>query len=385
MLLRNLFRFLILASVLLFYFSSCSKKQHGSSVQNSQITDTTGTVNSQTKSENKLSEAWYYFSSAGELIKTESAEIAPYAEFLPWTEAVRVSSVAVMYEPSFFLVNKQGILPAFDFNTENSPAVLKSTEAAKRTAGGFYKTEQGLLVRFYTNTVFSSVNASDENVSLYRYNTVNNGFSPLIFPSVFKLEKEAQLVNLEFKQKWFASFKTEKNDRITFNYFSFDSFDEALKGNYLQISQDEVIKNTAPIDLNLSLQNEKLKEIAVPLKESGYKNIRAEFFSKNSKSKTDLLKQEDFSEEAEYVSACVCEFKSDENANIKKAVLFATGEMLLLDSEKQKWNKIELPQLPKNTVYTYFAIYGNTVIAAWEEQRFFEVGKTGLYVTSLPE
>ncbi len=375
-------RLLLPVSVLIFFLVYCTGKKDGNSFNDSVVQGQAAPEVSQNEKQSPAVQ-YYLFSENGNLTEADSIESAPASPFTPWTEAVRVAGLAVMYEPPLFLVNKAGVLPACTIDLY--PAVLKNKIAETKTADGFYKTELGLLVRFYKNTVFSAVSADSDGFSLCRYNTVNNDFTPVISPADFKLEKEAQLVNLEFTNKWFASFKTEKNDRITFNYFSFNSFDDVLKDNYMQISQDEFIKSTVPIDLNSpQRENAGLTEIRNALTECEYKNIRAEFFSEALQSKIILIKQDSGFENTEEITACICAFKNSSDLKITKAILFATGKMLFFNSESRQWFPYELPPLPENTVYTYFAIYENNIIAAWEEQRFFEVGKAGLTVTVLP-
>ncbi len=363
-------------------FSFCAKKTDGNNLDSSL---------SRVENNHSNGEApnWYYFTKDGNMIPAGYPALVPACEFVPWTEAVRVSGLSLMHKPPVFLVNKAGILFPFksaDGNEQSAePYILKDKIFFKKTADGFYKTDLGQLIRLYTNTIFSSVDKSGEELLLCRYNSVNNNFIPIVNFKNFNLEPEAQLVNLEYKEKWFASFKTEKYERVSFDYFSFKNFSELLKGDYVKISQDEFIKNTAPIEVNSSKPKDAdLHEISALIINCGYKNIRADFFSPELKSKSVLSYIAKTSEgqdtEDSEITACACKFNFFDTLY---AVLLNTGKLSVFNEKEKTVQYFELPELPKNMIYTYFVIYDNILIAAWEEQVFFETGRAGVYVRHL--
>lgn len=369
---------LVISVCILFTF--CAKKTDGNNFD----------ISLSYKENNNTAETpqWYYFTQDGNILPVENPALIPAREFVPWTEAVRVSGLSLICEPPIFLINKTGLLfPCKSIIADkqsSEPYILKDTMFLKKTADGFYKTDLGQLIRLYTNTIFSSVDSSDEELLLCRYNSVNNNFIPVISFKNFNLEPEAQLVNLEYKEKWFASFKTEKYERVSFDYFSFKNFSELLKGNYVKITQDEFIKNTAPIELNTSVpKNTDLYEISALIINSGYKNIRADFFSPDLKSKSVLsyiAKNSESDTENSEITACACKCNF---SHTLYAVLFNTGTLSVFNEKEKNVQHFKLPKLPKNTVYTYFILYDNILTAAWEEQVFFEVGRSGLYIQKL--
>ncbi|UTC78434.1 hypothetical protein E4O04_10670 [Treponema sp. OMZ 799] len=359
----------LLASVLL--FAACANKE-----AEPETVSLTEKTEAETKS---LNIRWYYFTQAEKsetpcLKQTDSPEKVPKQDFMPWTEALRVSGLGLMYDPPLFLVNKAGILPAFPI--EEEPKIEIKSEFYTKTAEGFYKTGIGSLLRLYTNTIFSSVLPDESPSSLLRYNSVNGELLSLIRPEHFKLTTGSQLSALEFDKKWFAAFKTEQGDHVTFDYFSFSSFEDLLKGTYSVISQEEFINASSPS----SLVGDK-DGIGKILKMTG-KNIKAEIFSEDLNTKQVIFYQNTNNSYAGdfEITASVCQFTPENNQNPFKAVLLETGRLFYTDTETQEWKEISLPALPQDFIYTYFVIKNDIIISAWEEQSFFETGRTGLLV-----
>ena len=349
----------LLASVLL--FAACANKE---------AEPETVSPTEKTEAETEpVSTVWYYFTQDEEsetpcLKQTDSPEKAPKTDFLPWTEAVRVSGLGLMYDPPLFLVNKAGILPAFSI--EEEPKIEIKSEFYTKTAEGFYKTDIGSLIRLYTNTIFSSILQDESPSSLLRYNSVNGELLSLINPQTFNLKNISQLSALEFNKKWFAAFKTEQDGHVEFDYFSFSSFEDLLKGNFSVISQEEFIDASSPAKI--------LKMTA--------KNVKAEIFSEELKTKQVIFyRNSDTSYAGDFeITASVCEFTPENDQNTFKAVLLETGRLFYADPETQEWKETSLPALPEGFIYTYFVIGKDIIVSAWEEQRFFETGRSGLIV-----
>lgn len=370
---------LLLASVLL--FASCAKKE--TEPEKVSLTEKTGVETEQ------LSTLWYYFThdetlDIPALKEVNSLEKIPATDFLPWTEAVRVSGLGLMYDPPLFLVNKAGILPAFNLGDE--PKIEIKSEFYAKTADGFYKTDLGSLLRLYTNTIFSPVLPDESPSSLLRYNSVNGELVSLIQPQTFNLENIAQLSALEFNKKWFTAFKTEKSDHVGFDYFSFSSFEELLKGNYSQITQEEFI-NVSSIEADFSDKTLYGKDGTEKILKLTEKNVKVELFSEDLNTKQVIFyqnSQNSYKGDFE-ITASICEFKTENTESNLKAILLESGELFCFDPQTQEWKEIRLPKLPKNFIYTYFVIKNGLIISAWEEQNFFEIGRSGLLVHKMQQ
>ncbi|UTC65174.1 hypothetical protein E4O00_03130 [Treponema sp. OMZ 788] len=365
---------MLLASVLL--FAACANKEAESG---------TASLPEKTEAESRqISTAWYYFTQdeASEvpcLKQADSPEQVPEQGFLPWTEALRVSGLGLMYDPPLFLVNKAGILPAFSI--EREPKIELKSEFYTKTAEGFYKTGLGSLLRLYTNTVFSDVLPDEAPSSLLRYNSVNGELLNIVRPEHFKLSNNSQLSALEFEKKWFAAFKTEEKDHVGFDYFSFSSFEDLLKGKYSVISQEEFIQASSPYSVVGD------KDGIDNILKMTEKNIKAELFSEDLRTKKVIFYQNSNTSYAGdfEAAAVICEFGNENNQKAFKAVLLETGRLFYTDPETQEWKNTTLPSLPDSFVYTYFVIKNGTIISAWEEQSFFEVGRSGLLVHKIPQ
>lgn len=359
----------LLASVLL--FAACANKE---------AEPETASSAEKTEAETELvSTVWYYFTQDEEsetlcLKQTDSPEKAPKTDFLPWTEAVRVSGLGLMYDPPLFLVNKAGILPAFSI--EEEPKIEIKSEFYTKTAEGFYKTGIGSLIRLYTNTIFSPVLPDEAPSSLLRYNSVNGELLSLINPQTFNLKNTSQLSALEFNKKWFAAFKTEQDDHVEFDYFSFSSFKELLNGHYSKINQEEFIDASSPVTV---FQD---KDGIGKILKMTEKNIKAEMFSEDLKTKQALFyRNSNTSYAGDFeITASVCEFTPENASPPIKAILLETGRLFCTDPETQEWKETTLPALPEGFIYTYFVIRKDIIISAWEEQRFFETGRSGLLI-----
>ena len=359
----------LLASVLL--FAACANKE---------AEPETVSPTEKTEAETEpVSTVWYYFTQDEKsetpcLKQTDSPEKAPKTDFLPWTEAVRVSGLGLMYDPPLFLVNKAGILPAFSIEAE--PIIEIKSEFYTKTAEGFYRTDVGSLIRLYTNTIFSSILQDESPSSLLRYNSVNGELLSLIRPEHFKLKNISQISALEFNKKWFAALKTEQEGRVEFDYFSFSSFEELLKGNYSKINQEEFINASSPVT---DFQD---KDGIGKILKMTEKNIKAEMFSEDLKTKQIIFyRNSNTSYAGDFeITASVCEFSPENAQKSIKAVLLETGRLFFTDPETQEWKETSLPALPEGFIYTYFIIKNDIIISAWEEQRFFETGRSGLVV-----
>ena len=68
------------------------------------------------------------------------------------------------------------------------------------------------------------------------------------------------------------------------------------------------------------------------------------------------------------------------------AAPFADGSFYFRPAKSDaKVAHLQLPALSRGYVYTDFVIAGKKILAAWEEQRFFETGRAGLLEITLPD
>ncbi len=372
----SLFRSFIFFICIIFFTSSCTNAK-----EEKIASETISTA--QTEKTDEPAIQWYYFvpSDKFQILPVNSITEVPKTEFKPWTEAETVVNFGLYYENPLILINKAGILSTKDF--PDAEKLVTIPEFKDKTIAGFYKTNLGTMIRFYTNTVFSDIYDFDTGFCLYRYNSIEKKITPVISAEHFNLKKIAQLTNLSFNKKWYASFKTEINNQIEFNYFEFASFSDILEKNYRTISQQEFIDRTNVKFLHKKTEkNSPFPEITKKLLECEYDNLNIKIFAEELKDKLVFFKSD---MDSTYKENCKITANTLEFSNSKdkiKAILFNNGK-LLYSKNNQNWKVKELPALPENFVYTSFVIEKNKILAAWEEQNFFQIGKSGLLKINL--
>ncbi len=378
---------------------ACSKEttKQDKSETTSQKTKTKETKTHPTK-EKESGEIWYYFvkNNRGNLRICQSTSInsIPKTDFLPWTESVRLTSIGLMYEKPILLINRGGIIAVTDIKNN---AEFESPEVfTQKTIDGFYKTNIGVLIRAYTDIIFSELPENidqKKNYCIYRYNSINKKLISIIDTESLNLAKKAQLTKLVYGKngkKWLASFKTEIHSKVDFNYIEFENFAKLKNKEFSEMSHEDFINKTK----TEKFSRNDIEDFKRKILENKHKNIRLEIFKKDNPSKIVYVKEStqrksninndtesendlENNEEEKEITAVACEFNNSINNKYKNAILFSNGE-LFYSKDGKRWNEERLEKLPKNFVYTYFVIYKDEIWAAWEEQNFFQVGRAGI-------
>jgi hypothetical protein len=322
---------------------------------------------------------WFYFSDSGIHQAKSPAEI-PARKFLPWTEAVRVSDAAIVDNAPALLINRLGLMTTG--SSGGASALHTDSLFSQATAAGICKTETGAAIRFYRNSFFAGDGsaASSGGIFLAKYDTAAGTFSVLLKAADLGQDSEAQCVALDrLDSDWFASFKTDKGGKVEFSYLKFAQIPERSASDAApdisgvkKISKDEYQRSMTPTAV--ANGPEALASLLAKVPSQAPLNIRV--YSRSMKS-TRIYARTGEGEALEG-SAYVSDDKS--------AVLFADGTFYLCpDNSSGKVHTIKLPALSQGYVYTTFILTGNTLLAAWEEQRFFETGRAGILETTLPD
>ncbi len=337
----------------------------------------TGTADTapEAKTEQKSS-GWYYFSDSGIHSAANPSDIPPRT-FKPWTEAVRVADAAIISNAPSLLINRLGLLTAAP---GSSAFALKSDSLfTSATAGGLYRTDYGAAVRMYRNSFFSDSASSGSGPCLALYDESKQSFAAGLNARDLGLGESAQCVALDrIGSVWYASFKNETGGKVDFTYLEFPSFPlrNPETGTYdlsgvRRISSDAYQRSVAPFGWKNA--PDQLKELLIQIPDTTGLSIRV--YSRSAKSTQVYVR----ASEAQAVEGTA--FVSDD----KTAALFADGTFYYkADNSSAKIGVLKLPQLATGYVYTWFVLTEKTLLAAWEEQRFFETGRTGLFETPLP-
>lgn len=353
---------------LVLFFTACSNK--------SEKTTKEGENQSPAEAISKKS-GWYYFSESG-IHSADNPSAIPSKTFKPWTEAVRVADATIALNAPCLLINKIGLLTT---NKQHTNLELHSDSFfSELTAGGLYKTDYGLSVRLYRNSFFKDADNIYPSFFLAYFDEVKQNFALALSPRDLNINEQAQCVALDrIGSRWYASFKTVTEGKTEFTYLEFDNFPqkksdslEVTKTNQRKINMETYQYAVAP----QSWKNapDQLQDILSQIPESFGLNIKA--YSRSYKSTQTFVRNA--SEQSLDGTAWI----SDDST----AILFADGTFYYKDDNSSNTlTTLKLPLLSQGYVYTWFAISGNTLLAAWEEQRFYEIGRAGLFETELPK
>jgi hypothetical protein len=370
---------LIAAAVFLFYSGCSSKQQQTNPGNKSETGQTEGRPDSST-----AEAAWFYFSAAG-IHSVQSPKDIPAVTFVPWTEAVRVSDSAIVNKVPSFLINRLGLMTS---GSGTEPPALHTDPDffSSATAAAIYNTGSETGIRMYRNTFFPDADgkqAADQTANglfMATFDSTNGHFSALMTAKDLGLNEKAQCVALDrIGSMWYAAFKYESDSKVQFSYIEFESFPakDPSTGNYTlsgqrQITRDSYQKSVAPF--SFADAPDSLKSVLATLPAGTAVNLR--LYSPSFKS------AQNYTRPGDGTPVDATAFVSDD----RTAVLFADGTFYYRsDNQIDKTSVIRLPPLANGYVYTNFILTDKSLLAAWEERRFYETGRAGLLEISLPD
>lgn len=313
---------------------------------------------------------WYYLSEQGIHAVASPDEIPP-RPFVPWTEAVRVTDTAVLRDGPAFLINRLGIMTP---GSEHLIPVLATDPSYfnGQTAAGFVLTGTHTAVHTYRNTFFAHMTTKAPDTYLVRYEPLTTAYSQLSRISNLALPAGTQCSALDLvEERWYGAFKTEKDSRVEFQYRSFSVMPpehDSDPAGMIPISAAEYRQAVTPRPLS------ELPEEILALLSRIPEDISLSIKLYPSKKGTTTT----------YVRGNGDQYRNGYalNNGSSAAVLFSDGTFYI----RQTTTRIfKLPALATGYRYTGFLISGNILLAAWEEQRFFETGRAGILEIMLPD
>ena len=342
---------------------------------------------------------WYYFSDF-EVLPVDKPQNVPLKSFVPWTEAVRISSSNITnstnesnYE-AFALVNRAGML-CFSGNT----FALKNdiTLFEDRTAGNLVFCNDTPIFSVYKSSFFNnsiSDPAYREDASQHFFLVqfdVNTGVSyPVINSGNITKLADTEVVDYSWDGKnWLCCLKTVNENRVGFSYVQWTPAapllsltpSTASENIVLADSTEEAFRNTKkPLDSSREAP-ERIKKLfsgfagdvpfSIEVKTAGGYSSREYYNSASGSDKKELK-----------ASAIISESWS--------AALFEDGTLYIEGAlpgkhilRAGKPVAIRLPKLPPQFVYSDFVISGTTLYAAWEETDFFKTNRSGFLMLDL--
>ncbi|QKS92651.1 hypothetical protein [Treponema phagedenis] len=306
--------------------------------------------------------------------------------FFPWTESLRVSGIGLMYPSAKILINHAGIIDSRELLAGESFQMPIQNYFLHHTVSGFYTSEQDAFIRIYKNTVFSPLLQNDVGESPFLCKVSESAeLTPAFFPSSIGLSKNAQCVSLQKrKDSWYASFKTETKTQVQFTYLVFKSFNDLANGKFSTVSAEAFRSALMPIRHSAIAADEEESRILHLINKASEQNLRVMAFTPSWPSERVYEKKErgndteDFSEREAVASVFAQPFHG-----ITAGLLVNNGSFYFLSEGTEEVKKIELLPLPENFVYTYFTCCNDKIIAAWEEQNFYAVGRSGIAVLDI--
>jgi len=333
----------------------------------------------------------YYFSQGAlgngrdVLHNIPSISKCPKCDLLPWTESTRISGMGFFDGEACFIVNKVGVFSVsnlFDQPLDIFPNPLFPFF----TASGFYNTDVGFLVKSYKNTMFENIGSFEEDKFineelpiLNRYNPITKDLEPILFPHHFRLPSYSALTELNYNGAWFASFKLDDGENVQFKYFKFSNINDILNASYTPITSEVFMNAMLPI-LEDDERFSSLPEPVISLiKSMEEKSVNIEYFDSNYVSPLRVMRNTGKANNLEVAKYEAVAFSNSTKNGVVYALLLNNGKLYVYNEESP--DIYFLPELPENFCYTYVALYDDIIFAGWEEQDFFECGRTG-FITS---
>lgn len=339
---------------------------------------------------------WYYFEDS-QVLPVDKPQNVPLKSFVPWTEAVRISSSNNSISPentAYALVNRAGVLC---FNGNSFLLQKDITLFEDRTAENlvFFNDTPLFSVyksSFFNNTISDPVYREDssQHFFLVQYD-VNTGVSyPIINCGNITKLADTEVVDYSWDgRNWLCCLKTVNENRVGFSYVKWTPTapllsltpSTASENIVLADSTEEAFRNTKKTLDSSREAPERIKKLfsgfaadvpfTIEVKTAGGYSSREYYNSASGSDKKELK-----------ASAIISESWS--------AALFEDGTLYIEGAlpgkhilRAGKPVAIRLPKLPPQFVYSDFVISGTTLYAAWEETDFFKTNRSGFLMLDL--
>ena len=350
-------------------FASCSKKYNED--------DSIVSI----KEEQKIHE-WYYFTDSS-VEEIDLPQNVPEVMFRPWTEAVRISSMASVpsnnlnRDEAYGIVNRLGVLC---LDNDSEELVKDVSIFSTDTQESLVFSENIPVFYRYRSTFFGKEDAGTIKRSsrplLVQYNPDSKMCFPLVNYENLGIKDNQEVADFFWDgKKWAISVKETNDDVVNFTYFYWEplvnivDLSPALsKESFLFIPSSE----------------DEHKELNVPNMFSAAPNGLKQLVSSIPSSYTLFLKWRDDSgtSPVSYYQQGKTDiplnaFASDFAQSGYTAAIFADGTTYLYIKDADRTVAFRLPKLPSGFVYGEGAMSGSYLYVSWEETNFYETGRSG--------
>jgi len=386
------------AAALLLWLAGCSPDGHGSSASAPETARGAKTVSAapaeQPKKAEPASGRWYAFS-GGRTVAVDGPAATGRA-FEPWTVQTRASGFLSIGDTLFIALNGWGVLtlPVGEDGSvgggANAPRSFRSyTDRGifgGRTINGFTTDGRRILLHLYRNTVFSTARPQSSPVAYVRFDPPVGKFSPVALPPSLEGWEAVEVVETS-KGRWAIAWKKTGAERVEFRYALYDprsgkSREIDRKGFVAAYDFTEIRNAPAAVrqlaGVAAAMEYEPSSALAGPRDEVLHILLRGRPFARTERFREGPEK------ELEAGDASLATLPA---IRVGKRVYALLHSGRLLRSGREGTTEAprvaSLPQLPSDYVYTKFWTDGRLLVAAWERQRFAEVGAAGIYLVPI--
>ena len=346
----------------------------------------------------KSDHKWYYFDDSN-ILPVDKPQNVPVKQFLPWTEAVRISSANNSSSASYAIVNRLGILC---FNGDRFSLEKDISLFSERTAQNlvFFNDTPIFSVyksAFFNNTILQPSYSEDD--SLHYFLVQFDGKTKISYPLINSTNltdlRNTEVVDSIWDGKTFTCcLKSLGKEKTDFSYVRWSPVVPILSLSPVNASEN-IIKTAADVksfrdakaQIAYSDAPERIKKMlagfsdtipfSLEVKTAGGYSTRKYLNQINTKSAVGTQGVQELK-----ASAILAESWS--------AVLFEDGTFFIEGAlpgkhilRGGKTVAIRLPKLPPQFVYSDFVISGTSLYAAWEESAFFKTSRSGFLSVDL--
>ena len=381
--------------------------------------------------ESNGSHTWYYFTREG-FKKVATVQNVPQTAFIPWTEAIRISSAncatTAGENKAFAVINRLGII---SFNGEEKQLSKDENIFTDRTAGNLIFLNETPIFSvfksaFFNDTIkdFKYSAEGSQHLFLIQFDPASKIAYPIINCNNLTKEKNSEVVDYYWDGiNWTCCIKTISDTKTDFSYINWKSVPSLLvlspvnansNISITESSQDEFRAKKEQLEYKLAPERikkmlagfSKRTNFSIDVKNSGgcswrnYKNVAGNGWAPaggsggNASASSNPAVATGGSTAASYPrenAASARElYATAILAQTWSAALFEDGTLFLEGALPGKHIlrggkpvAIRLPKLPDDFVYSDFVISGTTLYAAWEETSFFKTGRAGFVEINL--
>ncbi len=383
-------------------FTSCSKDQ--SSEQTGMYSELLQNSDSSLTSTHR----WFYFTSDG-FKETDIPRNAPKTDSVPWTQAIRITSSAVIDGKAYFTVNKLGLLQApetFGFQKNgiaSETKLIKNIELfSKASVADIFHFGKHPIVNFFTNTIFevdtsNTYNMHNDDPFLVEFNPETYEYTPLLsktslsnaliqsnqneaIPDFSTIDiREVQYVN----DTWNVLFKSNQIGKTDFYSLSFNTDKEIthtshqLSASIQSVTQYREITRPQPT----TALPKKMQELLEPV--PNHVSYYLHYYKENTPA---IAQFEHSSHNSNPIQGYALGLEHCSLAIFEDGTICFAGGLpskSVLDNGKTR--AFKLPDLGPGYIYGPMALAGSTLIVSWEETSFFNTGASGFLAIDMEQ